>query len=44
MHTFIYNVEVLNSFNPGLQLKNTKSVVKNKLKKLLNELRDLNLL
>ena len=27
-----YNAEVLNSFNPELQLKDTESAVKNKLK------------
>ena len=27
----IYNVEILNSFNPGLQLKDTEFTVKNKL-------------
>ena len=30
-----YDVEILNSFNPELQLKDTESAVKNKLKKLL---------
>ena len=34
-----YNVEVLNSFNPELQLKDTESTIKSKLKKLLSELR-----
>ena len=34
-----YNVEVLNSFNPDLQLKDTESAIKNKLKKLLSELK-----
>ena len=28
-----YNVEILNSFNPELQLKDTESWIKNKLKK-----------
>ena len=28
-----YNVEILNSFNPELQLKDSQSAVKNKLKK-----------
>ena len=28
-----YNVEILNSFNPELQLKDTESGIKNKLKK-----------
>ena len=34
-----YNVEILNSFNPELQLKNTESAIKKKLKNLLSELR-----
>ena len=34
-----YNVEFLNSFNSKLQLKDTESAIKNKLKKLLTELR-----
>ena len=34
-----YNFEILNSFNPELQLKNTELAIKNKLKKLLNESR-----
>ena len=34
-----YNVEILNSFNPELQLKDTESAIKNKLKELLTELR-----
>ena len=34
-----YNVKILNSFNPELQFKNTKSVIKSKLIKLLSELR-----
>ena len=34
-----YNVKILNSFNPELQLKDTESVIKNNLKKLLSELR-----
>ena len=33
-----YNVEILNSFNPGLQLKNTEPTIKNVVKYLLNEL------
>ena len=28
-----YNVEILNSFNPKLQLKDTESAIKNKLQK-----------
>ena len=34
-----YNVEILNSFNPVLQIKDTEPEVKNKLKKLLTESR-----
>ena len=34
-----YNIEIINYFNPGLQLKNTESSIKNKLKDLLPELR-----
>ena len=34
-----YNVEILNLFNPELQLINTKPVIKNKLKELLSELK-----
>ena len=34
-----YNVEFLNSFNPELQLKDTRFAIKNKLKQLLTELR-----
>ena len=34
-----YNVETLNLFDPELQLVNTKLVIKNKLKELLNELK-----
>ena len=34
-----YNVDILNSFNPELQLRDTESAVKNKLKKLLSELK-----
>ena len=33
-----YNVEILNLFDPELQLTNTKPVIKNKLNKLLSEL------
>ena len=31
-----YNVEILNLFNPELQLITTKTIIKNKLKELLN--------
>ena len=34
-----YNVEILSLFEPELQLINTKPMIKNKLKKLLNELK-----
>ena len=34
-----YYVEILNSFNPEPQLKDTKSVIKNKLIDLLSELK-----
>ena len=34
-----YNVKIMNSFNPELQLKKTESMIKNKLKHSLNELR-----
>ena len=32
-----YNIKILILFNPVLQLINTKSIIKNKLKELLNE-------
>ena len=34
-----YNVEILNLFDPELQLINAKPVIKDKLKELLNELK-----
>ena len=34
-----YNIEILNLFDPKLQLINTKPVIKNKLKELLSELK-----
>ena len=34
-----YNIEILNRFDPALQLINTKPMIKNKLKKLLSELK-----
>ena len=37
-YTSTYNVEILNSFNPELQLKDTKSAVKSKLIELLSQL------
>ena len=37
-------IEILNSFNPELKLKDTYSAIKNKLKKLLTELRGFKLL
>ena len=38
-NTCTYSVEILNSFNPELQLKNTESAIKNKLIDLLTELK-----
>ena len=35
----LYNVKILNSFNPELQLKDTESAIKNKLKNILTELK-----
>ena len=37
-------IEILNSFNPELQLKDSYYAIKNKLKKLLTELRGFKLL
>ena len=34
-----YDVEIMNSFNPKLQLKDTESAIKSKLTELLSELR-----
>ena len=34
-----YNVEILNIFDPELQLANTEPVIRNKLKELLKELK-----
>lgn len=34
-----YNLEILKFFNPELQLKSTKSTIKNKLKNSLNEIK-----
>ena len=36
-----YNVKILNLFDPELQLINTKTITKNKLKEFLNELKSL---
>ena len=36
---YCYNVEILNLFDPELQLINTKPMIKNKLKQFLNELK-----
>ena len=33
-----YNVEIVDIFDPELQLRNTKPLIKNKLKELLSEL------
>ena len=35
----LYNVEISNLFDPELKLINTKPMIKNKLKELLNELK-----
>ena len=35
----IYNAEILNSFNPELQLKDTESAIKNKLTELFTQLK-----
>ena len=37
-----YNIASLNSFNPELKVKDTEYAIKNKLKKLLSQLRDIN--
>ena len=37
-----YNVKILNSFNPEIQLKDTESEIKNKLKKILSKLSGFN--
>ena len=34
-----YNIEILNLFDPELQLINTKTVIKSKLKELLSDLK-----
>ena len=39
-YTSFYNAKVLRFFDPKLQLKDTESAIKNKLKKLLTELRE----
>ena len=38
-YTSPYNVDILNSFNPKLQLKDTESAIRNKLIDLLTELK-----
>ena len=35
-----YSADIFNSFNPKLQLKNTKSAIKNKLRYLLSEFKE----
>ena len=35
-----YNTDILNVFEPELQLINTKQMIKNKLKELLSELKN----
>ena len=37
-YTSICNADILNSFNPELELKNTKYAIRNKIKDLLSEL------
>ena len=37
---YVCNIEVLDFFNPELQLINTKSVMKNKLKDILSDLKE----
>ena len=39
----IYNVEILNSFNPELQLKDTESAIRSKLIELLTQLKSFKL-
>ena len=34
-----HNAKILNSFNPALQIRDTESAIKNKLQKLVSELR-----
>ena len=36
-----YNIDILNLFNPELQLINPKPMIRNKLKELLSELKNL---
>ena len=38
-HASSYNVEILNSFNPDLQIKDNEPAIKNKLKKLLSKIK-----
>ena len=38
-----YNVKIMNLFHPDLQLINTKPMIKNKVKELLNELKKFSL-
>ena len=40
---YLYHVEILNLFDPELQLINTKMVIKNKLKELLSKLKNFKL-
>ena len=39
VYASIYNVEILDSFNPGLQLKDTESAIKSKHTELLTQLK-----
>ena len=38
-YVYRFNIEILNLFDPELQLINTKPMIKNKLKKLLGDLK-----
>ena len=40
MYTTQYEVEILNLFDPELQLVNTKPMIKNKLKEFLSEMKN----
>ena len=37
--TSIYNVEILNSFDPEIQLKDTESVIKSKLNRIIDSIK-----
>ena len=36
---YCYNIEILNLFDPELHVTNTKTIIKNKLKELLRDLK-----